>query len=344
MGVACALAVIRVPNRLAWLALGLLSNFLGLIIEYVPLAIAQKRLSNVMDVLQNYLQGKIYAVVLGSLYFGGLLGLLSAWLDKKMKIPRLIVFFWLSILPLIFYSYIFIADTRNGIGIAALLFIAWLFWLVFIIKKDSSYGVNRFSARQLFLSLCIAFTILIGAVGLQLKQNPGWYTTLDDALIAVQIDRYQHWQNPPVFGYPSGVERANTYERAAWFVAAITLVPDRLLGDGTLKYAFGRAVKDRYPLSNVFVSHSPWLDFTLSLGIPGITFLLGSFLATLFLSLKSKSALAHYTRWMTLSILMSYTFAELFNQAAFEFLLYMAGFLPCLLFRVCDKQSQKTKF
>lgn len=341
MGGVCALAIVHIPSRLVWLALGLLSNFIGLIIEYIPLAIAQKKLSNVMPVLQNYLQGKIYAVVLGSLYFGGLLGLISGWLDKKIKASGLTVFFWLSSLVLIFYSYIYIADTRNGIGVAGLLFAGWLFWLVFFIKKNSSYVKQNFTARQLFFSFCITCTILIGSVALQLKQNEGWYTTLDDALIAVQIDRYHHWQNPPIFGYPPGIKHANTYERASWFVAAITLVPDRLLGDGTLKHAFGRVVKDRYPQSNLTTSHSPWLDFTLSLGVPGITFLLGSFLSTLFLSFRNKSALAHYARWMTLSILITYSLAELFNQAAFEFLLYMAGFLPCLLLKWTSNPTQE---
>lgn len=332
-GGVCALAIVRTPSRLIWLALGLLSNFIGLIIEYMPLAIAQKKLSNVMPVLQNYLQGKIYAVVLGALYFGGFLGLISGWLDKKNKVSGPILFFWLSSLPLIFYSYIYIADTRNGIGVAALLFVGWLFWLAFFIKKNSSHVKKNFSTRQLFLGFCTTITILSGVVTLQLKQNEGWYTTLDDALIAIQIDRYHHWQNPPVFGYPFGIKHANTYERVSWFIAAITFVPDRLLGDGTLKYAFGRAAKDRYPQSNLFVSHSPWLDFTLSLGIPGITFLLGSFLSTLVLSFSNKGDLAHYARWMTLSILITYSLAELFNQVAFELLLYMAGLLPCLLLK-----------
>jgi hypothetical protein len=339
MGVACALAIIRAPQRITWLALGVLSNFIGLLIEYLPLAIAQKKLSHVKDVLQNYLQGKIYAVVLGSLYFGGLLGLVSGWVDRKNKISGIALLFWFSGLALIFYSYIYIVDTRNGTGIAVLLFITWLFWALFFIRKNASLIGDRLSGKKLIFIFCITFTVLMGAVGLQLKQNKGWYTTLDDALIAVQIDRYHHWQNPPNFGYPPGTKHANTYERAAWFMAAITLVPDRPLGDGTLKYAFGRAVKDRYPESNVFVSHSPWLDFALGLGVPGILLLLGSFLSALILSFKSKSSLTHYVRWITLAILMAYTFAELTNQAAFEFLLYMAGFLPSLLFSLRTEQS-----
>jgi hypothetical protein len=342
MGSVCALAIVRSPRRLAWLALGVLSNFIGLLVEYIPLAIAQKKLSNVKDVLQNYLQGKIYAVVLGSLYFGGLLGFVSGWVDRKNKLSGSAVLFWFSGLALIFYSYIFIADTRNGIGIAVLLFATWLFWAIFFIGKNASLIGDRLSGKKLIFIFCITFTVLMGAVGLQLKQNKGWYTTVDDSLIAFQIDRYHHWQNPPSFGYPPGTKHANTYERAAWFVAAITLVPDRLLGDGTLKHAFGRAVKNRYPESKVFVSHSPWLDFTLSLGLPGITLLLGSFLSALILSFKSKSPLAHYVRWITLAILMAYTFAELSNQAAFEFLLYMAGFLPCLLFSLNAELSYKT--
>ena len=341
MAFVCALAILRVPNRLSWLALGLLSNFAGLIVEYIPLAIQKKQMANVLPVVDNYLQGKIYAVALGALYLGGVLGLVSTKIAGQTRLSWRIVIYWSLCLIPIFYSYIYIADTRNGVGVSVLLFLGWLLWILFYVRKNFDFVRQHFSLWKMTFIFCIALVIMLGAIGLQSKQNKGWSSNLDDALIAIQIDKYNNWQNPPVLGYPPEVKAINTYERAAWFVAALSVIPDRLLGDGTLKYAFGRAIKDRYPQSNLFISHSPWLDFTLSLGIPGIFCLLGSLLTTCYLSFNYKESLTHYVRWMSLSILLTYLVAELFNQAAFEILIYVCGFLPGLLLKSTYIYSRK---
>lgn len=330
-GSVCGIAIIRLPKKFAWLAFGLLSNFLGLFIEYIPLAFAQGRLTNVMPVLENYLQGKIYAVLLGVVYFGGILGLIAKKIAGKEQGSWRQISYWALALFPIFYSYIFIVDTRNGVGVSVLVYFFWLVWAIIYLKNNLSFIKKYFSVWKFFLALFISTVFIIGAAKLQSSQNKGWGTTFEDAVIAVQIERYQNWQNPPVLGYPLGIHAGNTYERAAWFVAAISMVPDRLWGDGTLKHAFGRVTKERYPLSNLTTSHSPWLDFTLSFGAPGIFCLLGSFLLTLFLSFRVHGSLIHYVRWIALAILLTYSFAELFNQVSFEMLIYCSGLLPCLL-------------
>jgi hypothetical protein len=336
MGIVCALVVIREPKKLIWLGLGLMSNFIGLFVEYFPLAIAQQKISNVMHALDNYLQGKVFAVCLGLIFLGGLLGAYATSITKTIKFTFNSKWAFLSItcIMLILYSYVFIIDTRNGFALSFLIFIFWGIWAATrVIKKNGSLLTSLTKLQYAVLGVVVASLLTFAA--LHARQNSGWLTTVEDASIAFQIHKYPNWKNPPVFGYPE-VEpgkpvKINTYERAAWFVAGLSVLPDRLLGDGSLKHAFGRAIKERYPESNLTTSHSAWLDFSLSLGIPGIVLLLGAYLIVFISSFKHRNPFNHFIRWISLAILMVYAVAELFNEVAFELLIYCIGFLAALL-------------
>jgi hypothetical protein len=336
LGIVCALIVVREPKKLIWLGLGLISNFIGLFIEYLPLAIAQQKISNVMPVLDNYLQGKIYAVCLGLIFLGGMLGAYATTITQTIKftIKYKGIFFSIACIALIFYSYVFIIDTRNGFALSLLIFLFWGGWAITrIIKRNGSFFTS-FTKIQ-YVVLVISVIGLLNFTSLHLKQNSGWLTTVEDLSLAVQIDKYPNWKNPSVFGYPE-IEpgkpvKVNTYERGAWFVAGLSVIPDRLLGDGSLKHAFGRAIKEKYPESNLTTSHSAWLDFSLSLGVPGIMLLLGAYLIVFILSFQSLNPFNHFIRWISFAVLIVYTVAELFNEVAFELVIYYIGFLAALL-------------
>lgn len=336
MGITCAVVVIRAPKKLLYLGVGLMSNFFGLLIQYLPLAIAQQKLTNVMPVLSNYLQGKVYAVCLGLTFMGGLFGAISMSISKQLEITFTKWWTLLSLLciGLILYSYVFIIDTRNGIALSFLLFLFWATWFIqYWIKKENK--LRSLGKKYLQFGILVAIT-LFAFIYLHVKQNPGWSSTFEDTSIAFKIDTHHHWQNTAKYGYPKtesgNFPKSNTYERAAWFVAALSIIPERLLGDGSLEHAFGRAIKDRYPDSNLTTSHSAWLDFALSLGIPGITLLLGAYLLIFIQSFKKPGLLNHLVRWISLATILVYSVTELFNEAAFEWLIYVVGFLSSLLF------------
>ncbi|MCF8196406.1 MAG: hypothetical protein K9J38_10450 [Polynucleobacter sp.] len=336
MGIVCALVIIREPKKLIWLGLGLISNFIGLFIEYLPLAITQQKISNVMPVLDNYLQGKIFAVCFGLIFLGGLLGAYATSITQTIKIiiKGKWIFYSIACVVLILYSYIFIIDTRNGFALSVLIFLSWGIWAITRVVKRNGSFFTSLTKLQCVIAVISMMGLLI-FTNLHVRQNPGWLTTVEDASIAFQIDKYPNWKNPAAFGYPE-VEpgkpvKINTYERAAWFVAGLSVVPDRLLGDGSLKHAFGRAIKERYPESNLTTSHSAWLDFSLSLGIPGIVLLLGAYLIIFIRSFDGQNPFNHFVRWISLATLMVYAVAELFNEVAFELLIYYIGFLATLL-------------
>ena len=336
MGIVCALVIIKEPKKLIWLGLGLISNFIGLFIEYLPLAIAQQKISNVMPVLDNYLQGKIYAVCLGLIFLGGLLGIYATSIAQtiKISIKGKWIYFSIACIVLILYSYVFIIDTRNGFALSLLIFLFWGCWAITRSVKRNCSLFTSFTKLQ-YVVVAISVIILFVFTNLHTRQNSGWLTTVEDLSFAVQIDKYPNWKNPSVFGYPElepgKPVKGNTYERGAWFVAGLSVVPDRLLGDGSLKHAFGRAIKEKYPESNLTTSHSAWVDFSLSLGIPGIVLLLGAYLITFVLSFNGLNPFNHFIKWLSFAILMVYTVAELFNEAAFELVIYYIGFLAALL-------------
>jgi hypothetical protein len=342
MGIVCALVIIREPKKLIWLGLGLISNFIGLFMEYFPLAIAQQKISNVMPVLDNYLQGKIFAVCLGLIFFGGLIGAYATSITQTIKITIKGKWFFFSIVcvALILYSYIFIIDTRNGFALSFLIFLFWgISAITRVVKRNGSFFTSLTKLHWVIAAISVIGLLIF--TNLHVRQNPGFLTIVEDASIAFQIDKYPNWKNPAAFGYPE-VEpgksvKINTYERAAWFVAGLSVVPDRLLGDGSLKHAFGRAIKERYPESNLTTSHSAWLDFFLSLGIPGIVLLLGAYLIVFIRSFSSQNPFNYFVRWISLAILMVYAVAELFNEVAFELVIYYIGVLATLLFAGTSK-------
>lgn len=337
MGSVCGLIVSRSPKMIMWVTLGLLSNFIGLLIEYIPLAIAQKKMSGVVvPVLNNYMQGKVYAVAIGMCLIGGFLGWLSnvASGNNRFNLKPIIL---ISLgLILILYSYVFIVDTRNGVALTILLFFIWFIWFLWLMHKNGEFKFQSFLGVRYGISgILLAILILFGC--LHVKQNPGWNSMIDDFNVAIQIDRYANWQDPSTLGYPKtesgNPPMGNTYERVSWFVAAMSAIPDHLLGDGRLRYAFGNIIKKYHPSSQLTTSHSAWLDFSLSLGLPGVFLLLGSYISIFILSLKSRAVLASAVTWSSLAIIMAYFVTELFEQVAVEWLVYMGGFLSSLLLR-----------
>jgi hypothetical protein len=94
----------------------------------------------------------------------------------------------------------------------------------------------------LFASICLCFILFF--TFLQSNVNKGWHSLLKDVKLAVQIDRYHHWQNLDQMGYPNHEDgqavTTNTYERVAFATAgskAIMLYPQ---GVGVLAYPFAK--------------------------------------------------------------------------------------------------------
>jgi hypothetical protein len=65
------------------------------------------------------------------------------------------------------------------------------------------------------------------------------------------------------------------HELIAWGVAGGEFLLNNPLDYGLIELSFGHLAKERWPESKLHQSHSGWLDFTIGLGLPGITLNLG---------------------------------------------------------------------
>jgi hypothetical protein len=176
---------------------------------------------------------------------------------------------------------------------------------------------------------------------LQMTVNKGWHTLLEDAKVAVQIDRYPNWQNLAQMGYPKREDGQmvvpNTYERVAWATAGSRAITSYPQGVGMLAYPFAK-----HPLappkmlvspnSPGIATHSGWVELGLAFGIP----ILGLIFSALLLVFMEATRQAYPVRMTVLGfvvlIFCLYTVGELSIQHGIEILYYLLAFLPALLF------------
>lgn len=336
VGIGTGIAIVRRPNAVNFLWLGILISFAYLFYQYIPLAISTNNI-NYHGYEQFIYPGKISGVLAGTLLIAGLLGTtldLYQNLGKSSKFFLLI--FWLLGICTSLYADVYIFDTRNGVGLAVLIFGLVSLGFFFKTLLGGAAG-NEIFKRIAFIAL------LLGVVGWfswqQIKLNPGWASILDDAKIAVQINQYPNWQNPRVLGYPKSASgqniTANTYERLSWATAGVIIfVPENPLGVGILSKPFGVLLNSTFPSSGNYIvsTHSAWVELTLAFGIPGLVLTLGAIIAAFVLSVGAKEKFKYLPMVMSLAIILLYTVGEISSQHSIEILCFMIALLSTSLF------------
>jgi hypothetical protein len=336
LGVGVGLAIARRPKALNVLWIGIVLSFGCLFYQYIPKAIAVG--SIFAPDYYNYIYfGKISGVLMGTILLAGLLG---TFLDAAQQDKSIALFvsgvLWLAGTVMALYSYVYIFDARNGIGIAVIIYGMTLLGLMKLALGNLiSQG---WSKKTIFsISMCAAITLLIGLFALQqMRLNTGWSSMFEDIKTSVQIEKYRNWQDPQAMGYPKnemGQEvKWNTYERVAWAtVGATILVPENPWGVGTLTNSFGRLLKSRFPDAiGVKSTHSGWLEITLAFGFPGLILLAGPLLLMMFRSIAGVSNFGAVTGLLSFGLLLTYALGELSSQHAIEILCFCIAFLGAL--------------
>lgn len=338
LGSGTALAVGRRPKAIAWIGLGLVANFVAVFCQYLPSAIEQGKMYQTWHVLENILGGKVYGALMGTLYFGGLLGLLSDILRGGRGFKTIPLALALLLAVFILYCYVFVLDTRNGLALAILLSLTW----IAIQAYNLCRGKKILNSRQLkfMIMICSGFLCAIIFFGYkQFTHNPFWANFVEDVSISRKIDEHSTWKNnPAIEPYPLAADgRAvspSTYERVAWFVAGSSIIPSHPMGVGVLKHSFGRAIKSDYPNVKVTTSHCAWIDYALALGLPGLFLMLSPLILSFLLACSVPNQSASMVRWLVIGLTLIYSLGELFNQAAVEILIYWIAMLAVLIFPV----------
>lgn len=337
LGVATGIALRNHVKLLNFLWLGIGLSFVYLICQYIPKAYIAKNMFAVDWYGGYYVYiGKINGVLMGSILF---CGLGAAWIDH-LRSKTFTISFINTFLPFVgmamtLYVYVFILDTRNGLGISALLVCYWVFYagIWFVAQGNPKKLLLRYKG------VVVLVVLLLGVFSWfayqQARHNSGWLTMLEDVKIASQIDQYPHWQNPGKYGYPKTatgrVVAGNTYERVAWATAALKLVPDNILGVGVLTKPFARVLQKKYPESTPWSTHSAWIEFTLAFGLPAFILLFGALTSILYLSISEPNSYCNISLIsLSLMLMLLYLVGELATQHGVEVFFYLIALMTGL--------------
>lgn len=330
------------PNRLNLLWLGIFVAFIVLFYQYTPRALQQGKLL-VPDYDHYLFHLKINTVLMGLILLAGIDGAMFDHL-RSIKFQWCYfrfsyLLFWLIGTVMVLWSFVFIVNARNGIGLSTTLYIFWFVCSLVIFIRGQ---IQRFNLRGwlffLFAGAGLLLTLYFGF--LQSKLNSGWTTLLADAKVAIQIDRYPNWQNPPKLGYPKRDDgqtvTSNTYERVAWATAGSRAILQYPVGVGVLAHPFAmhpKALENKQSTSGMLTiaTHSGWVELGLAFGIPLVALIFAA-LITFFINAIRKDYPAKMTiLGFCISILSLYTVGEVAIDHGLEILFFLLALLPALM-------------
>jgi hypothetical protein len=353
IGYACALALCR-NQSFAWLlGLGLIVSFLVLFFQYIPKAVvAQSLLAT--DWFGSYIYwAKFSGVLVGTVLVAGTLGvsldgtrrMLTSYREidnQSSRFQKIGLGFMIALgLFLPIYAFVYIFSAKNGVGVAAILFIFWfivgsVYLVILFFRIERHQFSNRNQLRLLLCGLIVVSTFTW--LGYQhLKNNPGWESLIEDIRISAQIDTYQHWKSPPKYGYPKRADgssvAANTYERVAWAVVGFTLIVDHPKGNGILRALPSQMRQGGIDFNDAAYTHSAWIDLGLSYGWLGLLLLPTALLVCLLLCTIRYHSLLYSATVVSLAVsfLVLYLVGEYAFQHGIEILLFISALMAGLI-------------
>jgi hypothetical protein len=329
------LMILRRPILINYLWIGLLAGIFAVYFQYFPKALSKG--SFFAPDYHGYLfDGKINGVLVGTLAIAGLTGtIIDLFRSRQLNILKWALVLWAFGMVLVMYSYVFIYDTRNGLGLATILFIGLIFslslWAVWrIIKQGMSKDLR-------FVAISIAILAILAGIFAyqQIKHNQGWTSLLEDAKIAIQIDKYPEWQTSNSSGlYPKSesgrIVVGNNYERVAWAVVGVTLLQQNPMGVGILHKPFNILLQKDFPGATPLATHSGWIDLALSFGLPGLLLIWGILICIFCLGICSNGPFKITIPIMAGMIFLLYLVGELNGKHSVEILFYWLAILAVM--------------
>ncbi|WP_129560403.1 hypothetical protein [Polynucleobacter hirudinilacicola] len=342
VGLGTGLALRNHPNRLNLLWLGVFIAFIVLFSQYIPRALTQQKLL-VPDYDYYLFHLKINTVLMGTILLAGIDGALIDHLRAiqfQWRYFRLwYLFYWLIGTAMALWSFVYIVDARNGIGLSTILYGFW-FICATVILIQSQLKLPSLKNWLVFLFATAGLLLILYFAFLQTKVNAGWSSLIDDAKIAVQIDRYPNWQNLAQMGYPKRedgrVVTPNTYERVAWATAGSRAIIEYPLGVGVLSYPF--AIHPSRPpniqtgegLSGI-ATHSGWVELGLAFGVPALALIFGALLLSFMNAIRGAYPAKMTILGLSILILCLYTVGEVAISHGLEILFFLLALLPGLM-------------
>jgi hypothetical protein len=342
IGLATGLALRDHPKRLNLLWIGISIAFLVLFYQYIPRALAQTKLL-VPDYEHYLFHLKINTVLVGMILITGIGGALLDHLRtiqyRWINLRLWYLLYWLLGTGFVLWAFVYIADTRNGIGLITILYCFWFICAIVFFTRGQIYN-SKLKNMSALLVTGIGLCLILYFAFLQTNINKGWNTLLDDVKIAVQINRYSHWQNPAQMGYPKfdyeQIVTPNTYVRVAWATAGLREIIAYPQGVGVLAFPFAKHpnVLQKIAVSpniSEFATHSGWVELGLAFGIPILGLIFPIFLITFIEASRHEYPARMTVLGFVVMINCLYAVGELTVQHGVEILFYFLAFLPALL-------------
>lgn len=344
VGLGTGMALRYHPRRLVILWTGILISFFVLLYQYIPRALMQQKLM-VLDYDYYIFHLKINTVLAGMILFVGLNGALQDYFRinyalRSVKIARYIVFNWLIGSLIVLWSFVYIVNSRNGIGLSIILCVFWFVYITLdlLMSKSKASGFNSWKKIALMM---IGLVIVSYFTVAQLKVNEGWNSLMDDAKIALQLDRYPNWANSELMGFPKDetgrilTKASNNYERIAWALAGSRAILAYPIGVGILAYPFAKhpsAPEIMLMGSNKagIATHSGWVELGLAFGLPILLLIFLAIMTIFLICIFEKIP----TKMTVLSFLILITFLYATGEVAIdhglEILFYLLFFSASL--------------
>jgi hypothetical protein len=342
VGFATGLTLRNHANRLNLLWLGIFVAFIVLFYQYIPRAFAQQKLL-VPDYDHYLFHLKINTVLMGTILLAGIDGALFDHLRaiqyqwRYFKI--LFLLFWFVGTVMALWSFVYIVDARNGIGLSTILYGFW-FICATVILIQGQIKQKNLKGWLLFLFTGAGLLLILYFASLQTKVNAGWSSLVSDAKIAVQIDRYPNWQNPSQLGYPKRGDgqavTSNTYLRVAWATAGSRAILQDPVGVGILSYPF--AIHPNRP-SNMqldsgmsgIATHSGWVELGLAFGLPMLSLIFAVLLISFGNALRNNYPVKMTILGLIVLIFTLYTVGEVTIDHGIEVLFLVLALIPALM-------------
>lgn len=342
VGLGTGLALRNHPNRLYLLWLGIFVAFIVLFYQYIPRALAQQKL--LVPNYDHYLfHLKINTVLMGTILLAGIDGALFDHLRsiqfqwRSFRLSYLI--YWLVGTVMALWSFVYIVDARNGIGLSTILYSFWFVCAFFIFIRGQIQGFNL-RGWLIFLFAGAGLLLILYFGFLQTKLNPGWTTFLADTKVAIQIDRYPNWQNLPQLGYPKRDDgqtvTLNTYERVAWATAGSKAILQYPAGAGVLAYPFAIHPKrppnmQSAPGKPGIATHSGWVELGLAFGIPILALIFSALIASFVNAIRKDFSAKMTSLGFCTLIFLLYTVGEVAIDHGLEILFFLLALVPALM-------------
>jgi hypothetical protein len=351
VGLGTGLAMRNHPERLAILWIGILISFFVLLSQYIPRALTQQKLL-VPDYDYYLFHLKHNTVLTGTVLLAGSHGALFDYFRLNPHPPLIkttwrLVFNWLVSSVVVLWSFVYIVNARNGIGLSLILYTLWFFCVAsYLFMSKNRFGHNIWKN---IAGLVIGLLVIVFFTVAQTKVNAGWTSLKNDAKIAIQLDRYPHWANSGLMGFPQDdtgrilTIASNNYERIAWALAGTRAIIDYPMGVGILAYPFSRhpsAPAKMLEGSNIkgIATHSGWVELGLAFGLPILSLIFLAIAIIFIICILDKFPARMTVLSFLVLIMCLYTTGEIAIDHGLEILFYLL-FLLASLSLVFSKNS-----